>query len=151
LLDWDEIGLGTMFHVQRDNEIGNIFLPDSPYLNTHTNTNLSPDNPLSMDLETLQGTVPKTIDPQVLDHSEVNNQIKNIVTVDLDTVSMVMFVDASDCEALNRRTEVMGQESAHEMDRSLHTFMFNIFIVVDEMARVDNSARDSRVCRSLYP
>jgi hypothetical protein len=61
-----------------------------------------------------------------------------------------MLIDSSDHEAVVVRFDFVGGQSSHEMNGGLHTLVLDLFVFIDEVARIANCSRNTWVGRSLY-
>ena len=65
-------------------------------------------------------------------------------------ISNYMLIDSSDHKAVVVGFDLVGGQSSHEMNGGLHTLVLDLFVFIDEVARIANCSRNTWVGRSLY-
>ena len=60
-----------------------------------------------------------------------------------------MLVNASDYQAVIAGLHFVGGQPGHEMYGCLHTLVFDLFVLVDEVARRADRSRNTGICGSL--
>lgn len=102
-----------------------------------------------MNFEIFHLAIPEPIDPWHGGEAEMNHEVEDVVTVDLDAVTMMVLVDACHHKTVIAGFDFVGDESRHEVDGGLHTLVFDLLVLVDEVARGANDTGNGGIRGSL--